>query len=162
MSASKVDLKSTARAPPPAFLFPNQQCQRPEPPERSHRLAPGVGGGGYLANLEFRVKSFLQETFRLSPPASPGGFRRSRQLLKKPPEPVKRLFQKKEKLFWGEILGSSCEPLSISGRAASNEADFPGQPSLSLLFSSWPKPLQSAKDDRGAPHWSAVSQKRFD
>jgi len=23
-----------ARTPPPAFLFPNQQCQRPEPPKR--------------------------------------------------------------------------------------------------------------------------------
>ena len=31
----------TARTPPPAFLFPNQQCQRPEPPQRPNRLAPG-------------------------------------------------------------------------------------------------------------------------
>ena len=40
MSASKVDQKSTARAPPPAFLFPNQQCQRPEPPPSLEKPAP--------------------------------------------------------------------------------------------------------------------------
>ena len=161
-----MDLKSTARAPPPAFLFPNQQCQRPKPPRLSRkrpiRLTPDVGGGGYLSNLEPRVKSFLEETFRLSPLASPEGFRRSRQLLKKSPEPVKRFSQKKEKLFWSEILGSSCEPLCISGRAASNEADFPGQPPFSFLFSWRPRSLQSAKTDRGAPLGSAVSQKGFD
>jgi hypothetical protein len=51
-----------ARAPPPAFLFPNQQCQRPEPLSRgAHRLAPDVGGGGYLSNLEFRVKPFFSK-----------------------------------------------------------------------------------------------------
>jgi hypothetical protein len=56
-----------ARAPPPAFLFPNQQCQRPraEAPRtasrQNHPLAPDVGGGGYLSNLEFRVKSFFSK-----------------------------------------------------------------------------------------------------
>jgi hypothetical protein len=51
-----------ARAPPPAFLFPNQQCQRPEPLFRgAHRLAPGVGGGGYVSNLVFHVKSFFSK-----------------------------------------------------------------------------------------------------
>jgi hypothetical protein len=58
-----------ARAPPPAFLFPNQQCQRPraEAPrtasQQHHRLAPGVGGGGYLSNLETPVKSFFAKRF---------------------------------------------------------------------------------------------------
>src|SRR6218665_870004 len=71
-----VNLKSTARAPPPAFLFPNQQCQRPEPLlSGATRLAPGVGGGGYLSNLEFRVKSFFS---KLSDRTTnqPGGLRR--------------------------------------------------------------------------------------
>ncbi|MBU4433066.1 MAG: hypothetical protein KKC14_01480, partial [Alphaproteobacteria bacterium] len=42
-----------------------QQCQRPraEAPrtasQQHHRLTPGVGGGGYLSNPEFRVKSFF-------------------------------------------------------------------------------------------------------
>ena len=48
-------VRNIARTPPPAFLFPNQRCQRPEPPERPHRLAPGVGGGGYLVAPVFRV-----------------------------------------------------------------------------------------------------------
>jgi hypothetical protein len=81
----------------------------------------------------------------------PGGFLRSRQLLKKPSEPVKHLFQKKEKLIWSEILGSSRELLCISWRAASNEAELPGQPTFSLLFSWRPRPPQSAKGDQGAP-----------
>jgi hypothetical protein len=34
--------RSSARTPPPAFLFPIQRCQRPEPPAgRPHRLTPG-------------------------------------------------------------------------------------------------------------------------
>jgi hypothetical protein len=63
-----------ARAPPPAFLFPNQQCQRPGPTLRpAHRLAPDVGGGGYLSNLEFRVKPFFNKTVRTKPPNQPEG-----------------------------------------------------------------------------------------
>jgi len=32
LSAFEMTREVIARAPPPAFLFPNQQCQRPEPP----------------------------------------------------------------------------------------------------------------------------------
>jgi hypothetical protein len=70
-----------ARAPPPAFLFPNQQCQRPraEAPRtasrQNHPLAPDVGGGGYLSNLEFRVKPFFSKpsepTHQKHPKAKP-------------------------------------------------------------------------------------------
>ena len=70
-----------ARAPPPAFLFPNQQCQRPraEAPrtasQQNHPLAPDVGGGGYLSNLETRVKSFFAKpsnvSFLINPKAEP-------------------------------------------------------------------------------------------
>jgi hypothetical protein len=49
------DPKAIARTPPPAFLFPNLQCQRPRPACRPRRLAPGVGGGGYLVASVFRV-----------------------------------------------------------------------------------------------------------
>jgi hypothetical protein len=36
----------------------------PEPPlSGTIRLAPDVGGGGYLSNLEFRVKSFFAKRF---------------------------------------------------------------------------------------------------
>lgn len=63
-------VRSIARTPPPAFLFPNQRCQRPEPACRLHRLAPGVGGGGYLVASVFRVNRPFQAFF--SPPESPG------------------------------------------------------------------------------------------
>src|SRR6185312_733678 len=64
------DPKVIARTPPPAFLFPNQRCQRPEPPQRPHRLAPGVGGGGYLVASVFRVNRLFRAFF--SPPEDPG------------------------------------------------------------------------------------------
>ena len=64
------DPKVIARTPPPAFLFPNQRCQRPEPACRPHRLAPGVGGGGYLVASVFRVNRPFQAFF--SPPGRPG------------------------------------------------------------------------------------------
>lgn len=63
------DPKVIARTPPPAFLFPNQRCQRPEPPQRPHRLAPGVGGGGYLVASVFRVNRLFRAFF--SPPEDP-------------------------------------------------------------------------------------------
>src|SRR6185312_9021905 len=63
------DPKVIARTPPPAFLFPNQRCQRPEPPQRPHRLAPGVGGGGYLVASVFRVNRLFRAFF--SPPGRP-------------------------------------------------------------------------------------------
>ena len=90
-----------ARAPPPAFLFPNQQCQRPraEAPrttsQRNHPLAPDVGGGGYLSNLEFRVKPFFtkpSEPIRQNQP-KPIPTNRS-SLLKKTANPVNKEFQR--------------------------------------------------------------------
>ena len=93
----------------------------PSPENQSHRLAPGVGGGGYLANLEFRVKSFFSKLFDLTA-NQPGGLRQSRQLLKKPPKPVKLFFKEKLSACLAEILKSPEELLSISWRAASNEA----------------------------------------
>ncbi|CAA9388965.1 MAG: hypothetical protein AVDCRST_MAG93-9623, partial [uncultured Chloroflexia bacterium] len=35
---TRIAPSTSARTPPPAFLFPIQRCQRPEPPERLHRL----------------------------------------------------------------------------------------------------------------------------
>lgn len=60
LSVSTKVPKNFARTPPPAFLFPDQRFQRPEPEAfRSHRLAPGVGGGGDLVASVFRVKRFF-------------------------------------------------------------------------------------------------------
>jgi hypothetical protein len=59
-----VDVEMTreviARTSPPAFLFPIQRCQRPEPACRPHRLTPGVGGGGYLVAPIFRVNRLFE------------------------------------------------------------------------------------------------------
>jgi len=56
-------VRTVARTPPPAFLFPNQRCQRPDRLRRPHRLTPVAGGGGYLraahlgVNRSFRTFS---------------------------------------------------------------------------------------------------------
>ena len=70
-STSRQFRRTVARPSPPAFLFPNQRCQRPGPPWRPHRLAPGVGGGGYLVAPEFRVnRLFRAFSLRLARPTS--------------------------------------------------------------------------------------------
>jgi hypothetical protein len=60
-----------------SFQINNVKDQRAEtlrPPRRpAHRLAPDVGGGGYLSNLEFRVKPFFNKTVRTKPPNQPEG-----------------------------------------------------------------------------------------
>ena len=109
-----------ARAPPPAFLFPNQQCQRPEPLSRgAHRLAPDVGGGGYLSNLEFRVKPFFSKpsepTHQKQPKPKPVD--RS-DLLKKTANQVKQEFQRNPQMTWrvtSKALANSL-PLLSGGR----------------------------------------------
>jgi len=42
-------VRAIARTPPPAFLFPNQRCQRPRPGDPTPPvLRRAAGGGGYL------------------------------------------------------------------------------------------------------------------
>ena len=114
-----------ARAPPPAFLFPNQQCQRPraEAPrttsQRNHPLAPDVGGGGYLSNLEFRVKPFFtkpSEPIRQNQP-KPIPTNRS-SLLKKTTNPVNKEFQRNTSVTRRVIQEAlaSCLSLLSGGR----------------------------------------------
>ena len=162
LSASKVTSKGNRQSAAACVsLSKSTMSKTRTASQRPHRLAPGVGGGGYLANLEFRVKSFFSKLSD-KPANQPGGPRQRRQLLKKPPNPVKLFLEENFEALLAEILKSPEELLSISWRAASSEAELPGQPPFLLLFSWRPKPLQSAKDDRGAPLGSAVSQKRFD
>jgi hypothetical protein len=59
------------------------------------RLAPDVGGGGYLANLRNRVKSFFQKTLRQTPPANPKASQQSRQLLKETTKSSQAIILKK-------------------------------------------------------------------
>jgi hypothetical protein len=59
-----------ARTPPPAFLFPNQQCQRPELPQEPHRLTPVVGGGGVLVASNSEVNQTFLTFFNRQRPKS--------------------------------------------------------------------------------------------
>ena len=58
-----------ARTPPPAYLFPNQRCQRPDRFDPARRLAPGGGEGRVLATPDFRVNNFFSEVARRLRPA---------------------------------------------------------------------------------------------
>ena len=53
----------TARTPPPAFLFPNQRCQRPKPPERPHRLTPGGRRRRRFSRRRFRSQPAVSSFF---------------------------------------------------------------------------------------------------
>ena len=137
-----------ARAPPPAFLFPNQQCQRPEPLSRgAHRLAPDVGGGGYLSNLEFRVKPFFNKTVRTKPPNQPEGQSNN------PKRPSKEQRQTSQEESFKETfktrwngLPNSCEPFNQTPGTALLVKRYPRVnrpfPSSSML---WPRPLRKTK-----------------
>ena len=57
------------------------------------RLAPDVGGGGYLSNLEFRVKSFFSKRFEPIQQNHPKAIPVDRSdLLEKAANPVKQEF----------------------------------------------------------------------
>ena len=70
------------RTPPPAFLFPNQQCQRAEPkqlpPPGSNRLGsnePPRRGGRCLVPPEFQVNRYFQSFLQR---VGPGSFSRGK------------------------------------------------------------------------------------
>ena len=69
LSVSRQFRRTVARTPPPAFLFPDQRFQRPREPEnRTHRLAPGCGGGGDVVASVFRVKRLFRRRTSFRPP----------------------------------------------------------------------------------------------
>lgn len=78
------------------FSFQFNNVKDPNRPHlwknRPHRLAPDVGGGGYLSNPEFRVKSFFSKLFEPERRNPKTGARQSGQLLEKSANPVNRLF----------------------------------------------------------------------
>ncbi len=59
--------KTIARTPPPAFLFPNQQCQRPELLQQPHRLTPGGRRRRVSSRLDLSCQSSVSGCFRLGP-----------------------------------------------------------------------------------------------
>ncbi len=65
--------------------------------QRPHRLAPDVGGGGYLSNLEFRVKSFFSKLFEPERRTRKNPNCQSGRLLEKLASLVNRLFEETSK-----------------------------------------------------------------
>ena len=121
---SKMTREVIARAPPPAFLFPYQQCQRPRAKaprttfRQNHPLTPDVGGGGYLSNLEFRVKSFFSKPSEPIHQNHPKAFPVDRgDLLEKSANQVKKEFQRNSSKPKNSA-SNSCEPSTKPSRAA--------------------------------------------
>ena len=113
---------------------------------RPHRLAPGVGGGGYLSNLEFRVKPFFakpsEPTHQTNPKAKSS--RPWRPSSEEPPIKSSKNFQKK--LFRDlrdnlRILANSFQKPSRA--ALSSESQTPCQSRISLKFSRSSRPNTS-------------------
>jgi hypothetical protein len=120
----------------------------PEPPlGRTIRLAPDVGGGGYLSNLEFRVKPFFNKTVRTNPPNQPEGkssrpWRPSREERQSSQEEsFRKLFLDLKNNFRCSRELSSVTP----GRAVSSKTNQPCQPAFSLSSMSWPRPFEGQK-----------------
>ena len=70
VSVETLPVRSIARTPPPAFLFPNQRCQRPEPADRPHRLTPGGRRRRLSSRLGFPCQSAFSGFFLI--PGEPG------------------------------------------------------------------------------------------
>ena len=121
-----MDLKSIARAPPPAFLFPNQQCQRPEPPPSLGEPAPPFSARCRRRRLSSEPRIPCQivffKTFR--PHRQPT--RRSSAepaASKETTETSQAVFSKEKQTLPGRNTQETlAELFNISWRAASNEA----------------------------------------
>ena len=146
MSAFEIDLLSLSperRRLRFSFQINNVKDPEPKLPEPplsgTIRLAPDVGGGGYLSNLEFRVKPFFNKTARTNPPNQPEG-KSSR-----PWRPSNEERQSSQEESFRKLF------LVTLGRAVSIEAAGPCQPAFSLSSMSWPRPLRRTKARRRSP-----------
>jgi hypothetical protein len=120
----------------------------PEPPSGgTTRLAPDVGGGGYLSNLEFRVKPFFNKTVRTKPPNQPKGQSNN----PKPPskendqssqeESFKKLSRPDRETFKStyELFPDPPEPRFLLKAKPRVNRPFPSLPML------WPRPLRRTR-----------------
>ena len=123
----------------------------PEPPlGGTTRLAPDVGGGGYLSNLEFRVKPFFFKTVRTNPPET------AEAKTSRPWRPSRESRQSSQPRISRKLLKdlrrstpNSCELFRRpSGAALSSESKTHCQPTFSLSSMSWPRPLRRTKARR--------------
>jgi hypothetical protein len=54
-------VKTVARTPPPAFLFPNHNVKDPTDFRRPRCLTPAAGGGSYLGAAQLSVNRILSD-----------------------------------------------------------------------------------------------------
>ena len=147
-----------ARAPPPAFLFPNQQCQRPRTKAPNHLPAAHPFSARCRRrrlSIQPRIpcQTVFFKTARTNPPETAEAktsrpkrpSREERQssqsrISKKPSEDLVKTPS--------EFLRTLPKP---SGAAPSSEDKTPCQPAFSLSSMSWPKPLRRTKARRRSP-----------
>lgn len=147
-----------ARAPPPAFLFPNQQCQRPRTEAPNHLSAAHPFSARCRRrrlSIQPRIpcQTVFFKTVRTNPPETAEAktsrpWRPSREerqssqsrISKKPSEDLLKTPS--------EFLRTLPKP---SGAAPSSEDKTPCQSTFSLSSMSWPKPLRRTKARRRSP-----------
>ena len=148
-----------ARAPPPAFLFPNQQCQRPRAKaprtasQQNHPFSARCRRRRLSIQPRIPCQTVFCKTVRTNPPNPPEG-KPSR-----PKRPSREDHQSSQPRNSQELLEDFRDNLqssqrtlpTISGRAVSSEATNPCQPAFSLLPMSWPKPLRRTIERRRSP-----------
>jgi hypothetical protein len=147
-----------ARAPPPAFLFPNQQCQRPRAEAPNHLPAAHPFSARCRRrrlSIQPRIpcQTVFFKTVRTNPPETTKAIpSKPWQLSKENHQSSQAKISKKPSKTRGRNFRSSRELASVtSGRAVSIEAAFPCQPAFSLSSMSWPKPLRRTKARRRSP-----------
>ena len=134
-----------ARAPPPAFLFPNQQCQRPRAETPNHLSAAHPFSARCRRrrlSIQPRIpcQTVFFKTVRTNPPETAKA-KTSRP--KRPPKEDRQSSQTRISTKPSNDLESnfksSCELPSVTlGRAVSIEATQPCQSAFSLSSMSWP------------------------
>jgi hypothetical protein len=139
-----------ARAPPPAFLFPNQQCQRPRTKAPNHLAAAHPFSARCRRrrlSIQPRIpcQTVFFKTVRTNPPET------AKTNSSRPKRPSKEQRQSSQSRIPKKLsddpvsnLGNSCEPHPVTPRrVASSETAPPCQPWISLNFRSNPKPSTS-------------------
>jgi len=148
-----------ARAPPPAFLFPNQQCQRPraEAPRTASQRNQPFSARCRRRRLSIQPRIPCQTVFYKTVRTNPSEPAKANP--NKPKQPSSEDRQSSQARNPKKLLRdqknnsrSSCEPLPVTlRRAASIETTSPCQPAFSLSSMSWPRPLRRTKARRRSP-----------
>ena len=126
-----------ARAPPPAFLFPNQQCQRPEPPSGDPIVLRPMSAEAAIYPTPNSVSNRFLQNVPTKPPNQPKGQSNN----PKRPSKEQRLTSQEDLLSKDQInqptkSRNSCENLNpIPGNALLEKHHPPCQPQYPLNFS---------------------------